>query len=329
MRASESKRQRDTEEINPTRAFANWKELTKKALACIFTFPALLWRLVQPSLPRLLAQLAQWGPAQAAMSKMTAKDLEGISRTAATMAHQKGLQETQETQFEEFMRYKMAEQGKPFGGHSGARGSGSRSSWEASGISSSWSEVQENNDNDPEGPVGWGSVNYPKAAIPKKAPAPFRSAEPPKMSKDEELRNEMRKSCTHSKITKLGSNPFVTILTCKFCGLELSRTRTPLGIEFDEKKAKEKEIKSGIVNEKEKDKKPQPFHRAKYGMTPSEHSDWTEQFNQWHDTLRRGDNQEKRRTEKAEEWVPAMHPAPKQNRSRAPPRRGTAPSDSD
>ena len=160
-------------------------------------------------------------------------------------------------------------------------------------------------------------MNYPKAAIPKKAPAPFRNVEPPKMSKDEALRNEMRKSCTHSKTTKLGSNPFVTILTCKYCSLELSRTRTQLGIEYDEKKAQEKEIKSGIINEKEKYKKPPPPHRAKHGTTSSEHSDWTEQFNQWHDTL------------KKEEWKPAMDPAPKQNRSRAQPRRGTARSDSD
>ena len=302
----------------------NWKELAKKALACILNFPALLGRLVQPSFPRMLAT----------MSKMTAEDLEGLSRTAATMAHQKGLQETQENQFEEFMSCKTAEQGKPFGGHSGARGSPSRSSWEESGLSSSWSEVQENNDNDPEGPVGWGSVNYPKATIPKKAPAPFRSTEPPKMNKDEELPSEMGKSCTHSKTTKLGSNHFVTIMTCKFCGLELARTRTQQGIEFDEKKTKEKEIKSGIVNEKEKDKTPQPFHRAKYGMTQSERDDWTEQFNQWHDILRREETQETRRAEKKEEQVPAMPPwwtqiAPKQNRSRAPPRRGTAPSDSD
>ena len=126
MRASDSKRQRATEEINSTRATTNWKELATKALACIFTFPALLWRLLQPGIPRLLSQLAQLGPA--AMSRMTARDLENLSRTAATLAHQKSLQEMQETQFEEFLKYKMAEKGKPVGGRSGAGGSGSRSS---------------------------------------------------------------------------------------------------------------------------------------------------------------------------------------------------------
>ena len=260
-----------TEEIHPSRALANWKELAKKALACIFTFPALLWRLVTPSSPRMLAQPAQRRPAQAAMTKVNDKDLESLSRTAATMAHHKGLQDTQENQLEEFMKYKMAEQGKPYGGHSGAKESSSRSSWEASGISSS--------------------------------------------------RNEMRKSCTHSKTTRIGSNPFVTILTCKLCSLELSRTRTQTGIEYDEKKVQEKEIKSGIINEEEKYKKPPPLHRTKYGMTSSEHSDWTEQFNRWHshyaDTLNK------------EEWKPATDPAPKQKRSRAQPRCGTARSDND
>ena len=277
MRASESKRQRITEEIKSDRAITNWKELVKKTLACICAFPAFL------------------------------------GRTARRMAHETGLQETQENQVDEFRKYKIARPRKPVGGRSGAKGKGSPGTG-SNGFPPDWSEVPEDKDQDPDGIVDWATANHLTEAIPQKIPITFKSSEPPTMNKDEELQKELRKNCSHSKTTKHGSNQFVNIVTCKFCGMTLSKTRTQLGLEVDEKKAKERDKKRANCHRRKEvgHWRTQPEHQCPYCRQKFK----TDEALQLH--LKGG----------LTAWALAEQ-LNLQNRDRAQPQCGTAPSDSD